>query len=168
MGLSSKGFIEPWPEQSDGISYLGSGRDILVNCSRGKTTLAIIGLLQEILESVKATQGIIVYPSIQAAQKAFKLCTDLTTEMDIKSVLLVSEETLGQHEIRKTDFAQLVLTVPWILQKVQSVNSGLYDSTKLLVLDDAKKLLELNSFKSLILKVSSQLSILNFHLPCSL
>ena len=151
--MISKGFIHPLPEQQTGISYIIEGRDVIINGIKGKTSLALIGILERILESVNAPQAIILYPSTHNAQSAYKLCSELTSIMNIKSVLLTSEDTLGQHNIHTNNFAQIIFTTPWIVQKVISVNSQLFDTIKILVLDDAKKLLELHSFKFLIEKV---------------
>jgi len=151
--MASKGYVEPIPHQSDGITHILEGRDVILNFSKGKTSTALIGVLQSISESVTTPQAILLYPSAKEAQKAHMLCLEMSSIMNIKSVLLISEETLGHQDIQSNNFAQIVFTTPWILQKVQLLDPQLFNTAKFLVLDGANKLMELNSFRSVILKV---------------
>ena len=142
-GIYSYGFEKPSRIQHLSIPIINKGTDIIAQSQSGtgKTGAFSIGILNNIEESVKKTQYIIVTPTHELAKQIYDVIVNLSEYMDITIVKVIGKTNIRDsiHELSKDP--QIIVATPGRLLDMIQKKHVFTDSIKALVLDEADEML---------------------------
>ena len=142
-GIYSYGFEKPSRIQHLSIPIINKGTDIIAQSQSGtgKTGAFSIGILNNIEESVKKTQYIIVTPTHELAKQIYDVTVNLSEYMDITIVKVIGKTNIRDsiHELSKDP--QIIVATPGRLLDMIQKKHVFTDSIKALVLDEADEML---------------------------
>ena len=142
-GIYSYGFEKPSRIQHLSIPIINKGTDIIAQSQSGtgKTGAFSIGILNNIEESVKKTQYIIVTPTHELAKQIYEVIVNLSEYMDITIVKVIGKTNIRDsiHELSKDP--QIIVATPGRLLDMIQKKHVFTDSIKALVLDEADEML---------------------------
>jgi superfamily II DNA/RNA helicase len=98
-GIYSYGFDKPSRVQARGIKVIASGRDCIIQAQSGtgKTGTFVIGLLQNIDYTLRATQVIVLSPTRELADQTYKVLEAISQYCKIKTALCVGQVRLDEN-----------------------------------------------------------------------
>ncbi|OXA50708.1 ATP-dependent RNA helicase cgh-1 [Folsomia candida] len=143
MGIFEMGWEKPSPIQEASIPMALSGRDILARAKNGtgKTGAYSIPLLERIDPTLDAIQGLIVVPTRELALQVSQICTDLAKHLQVKVMVTTGGTGLKDDIIRVYQKVHVIIATPGRIIDLMEKNVCKMDQCKMLVLDEADKLL---------------------------
>jgi len=143
MGIFEMGWEKPSPIQEASIPMALSGRDILARAKNGtgKTGAYSIPILERINKEVDAIQALVIVPTRELALQVSQICTDLSKHLGLKVMVTTGGTGLKDDIIRVYQKVHLIIATPGRIIDLMEKNVCKMDQCKMLVLDEADKLL---------------------------
>lgn len=144
--LDSLGYLEMTPIQEQGLPFVLSGRDVIgqANTGSGKTAAFGLGILAKLDMSINDPQALVLCPTRELADQ---VCVEIrrlarfTSNIKVLTLAGGSEE---RHKIKSLkQGAHIVVGTPGRITKLIDKGALRLDALKILVLDEADRLLEL-------------------------
>jgi len=158
MGVFEKGWEKPSPIQEASIPIALSGRDILARAKNGtgKTGAYSIPILEQIDPTRDVIQGMIIVPTRELALQTSQIAIELSKHIGIKVMVTTGGTNLKDDIMRIYEKVHLVVATPGRILDLMEKNVANVEKCKILVLDEADKLLS-QDFKGMLDRVISHL-----------
>merc|ERR1719289_833997 len=158
MGIFEKGWEKPSPIQEASIPIALTGRDILARAKNGtgKTGAYTIPILEQIDPTRDIIQGMIIVPTRELALQTSQIAIELSQHLGIKVMVTTGGTNLKDDIMRIYEKVHLVVATPGRILDLMKKQVANVDSCKILVLDEADKLLS-QDFKGMLDRVISHL-----------
>jgi len=158
MGVFEKGWEKPSPIQEASIPIALSGRDILARAKNGtgKTGAYSIPILEQIDVTRDVIQGMIIVPTRELALQTSQIAIELSKHLGIKVMVTTGGTNLKDDIMRIYEKVHLVVATPGRILDLMEKNVANVEKCKILVLDEADKLLS-QDFKGMLDRVISHL-----------
>jgi ATP-dependent RNA helicase DDX6/DHH1 len=155
-GIFEKGWEKPSPIQEASIPIALTGRDILARAKNGtgKTGAYTIPVLEQIDPSRDVIQGLIIVPTRELALQTSQIAIELCKELKIKVMVTTGGTNLKDDIMRLYDKVHLVVATPGRILDLMEKDVAKMGNCKVLVLDEADKLLS-QDFKGMLDRVIS-------------
>ena len=147
-GIYSFGFEKPSRIQGLAIEQMIKGREILAqsHSGTGKTGAFVISAFQLLDENLKKPQIILLSPTHELAQQTFSVCLGLGSNIPGINYSFTVGGTDRQNNLKEIGFnnpnaAQIIVATPGRLVDLISSNKNLFESIKLLVVDECDELM---------------------------
>lgn len=142
-GIYEYGFEKPSVIQQRGIVALYSGRDIIAQSQSGtgKTATFVIGLLQQIDESLNETQGLILAPTRELAKQINVVVKNLSSNMMISTSLYIGGNVNFNRFDNNNNVPHVIIGTPGRILDMLRRNKIDIGYLKLFVLDEADEML---------------------------
>ncbi|CAB3235759.1 unnamed protein product [Arctia plantaginis] len=147
--LKTMGIEKPTRIQAEALPYLLRGQDIIgaAKTGSGKTLAFLIPVVEKLIKlkmSIKEGTGcIILSPTRELALQTFKVLEKLLDFIDLSCCLIVGGEKKAKDVIKLKKGANIVVSTPGrLLDHLQNTENFNCNNLKILVLDEADKLLE--------------------------
>lgn len=142
-GAYEIGWEEPSPIQEETIHLTLIGRDIIARAKNGtgKTGAFCLPVLTKIDPSIQQPQALILVPTRELALQTAHTCTQLAKHTSIKVGLLMGGSQMREDVRSILHGAQLLVATPGRALDILSNQNVKCDTIKMLVLDEADKLL---------------------------
>ncbi|KXJ15042.1 putative ATP-dependent RNA helicase me31b [Exaiptasia diaphana] len=158
MGIFEKGYENPSPIQEESIPVALAGRDILARAKNGtgKTAAYMIPLLERIETAQNAIQALILVPTRELALQTSQECKVLGKHLDVQAMVTTGGTSLKEDIMRLYNKVNVIVATPGRI--LDLMKKGLADMSKckILVMDEADKLLSMD-FKNLLEDIISYL-----------
>jgi len=158
-GIYSYGFENPSKIQSSSIPPMILGKDIIAQAQSGtgKTGSFVIGSLQKVDETLKATQVLIIAHTHELVRQSSEVITEISKYMDITSMEVVGGTNVEECKRNLNRSPQIVIGTPGrVLDMIQ--RKYLYtDKIHTLVFDEADEILSFG-FKETIYQIIQYIS----------
>jgi len=142
-GVYSYGFINPSDIQSKGIKVITTKKDCILQSQSGtgKTGTYLLGTLQNIDESQKYVQSIIITPTRELAEQVYQVAKNLSKYTNIKMLMCVGGTNIGKFKKEVKTSHLIIGTIGRIYHMMEE---NVYDLMKLkqITLDEADNLLD--------------------------
>ncbi|KAI6241079.1 RNA helicase [Aphelenchoides fujianensis] len=150
-GIFEKGWEMPSPIQEASLEAALSGKDILARAKNGtgKTGAYCIPCIQKIDPAVNAIQALIIVPTRELALQTSQICVELTKHMSIKIMVTTGGTDLRDDLLRLNGVVHLVIATPGRILDLMDKGVAHMENCKMLVLDEADKLLS-QDFQSML------------------
>lgn len=151
MGIFEKGWEKPSPIQEASIPIALAGRDVLARAKNGtgKTGAYTIPILERIDASNNALQALIIVPTRELALQTSQICMELGKHIGIKVMVTTGGTNLKDDIVRLYDPVHIIVATPGRIVDLMNKDLVKTDSCKILVLDEADKLLS-QDFKGML------------------
>jgi len=158
MGIFEKGWEKPSPIQEASIPIALSGRDILARAKNGtgKTGAYTIPCLEQIDPSKDIIQGMIIVPTRELALQTSQIAIEVSKHLGIKTMVTTGGTNLKDDIMRIYEKVHLVVATPGRILDLMEKQVANVSKCKMLVLDEADKLLS-QDFKGMLDRVISHL-----------
>jgi len=158
MGIFEKGWEKPSPIQEASIPIALSGRDILARAKNGtgKTGAYTIPCLEQIDPTKDIIQGMIIVPTRELALQTSQIAIEVSKHLDIKVMVTTGGTNLKDDIMRIYEKVHLVVATPGRILDLMEKQVANVSKCKMLVLDEADKLLS-QDFKGMLDRVISHL-----------
>ncbi|ODM96281.1 putative ATP-dependent RNA helicase me31b [Orchesella cincta] len=143
MGIFEMGWEKPSPIQEASIPMALSGRDILARAKNGtgKTGAYSIPILERVDPKIDSIQALIIVPTRELALQTSQICTDLSKHLKLKVMVTTGGTGLKDDIIRVYQKVHVIIATPGRIIDLMEKNVCKMDQCKMLVLDEADKLL---------------------------
>lgn len=150
-GIFSYGFENPSKIQSSSIPHMIQGKDIIAQAQSGtgKTGSFVIGSLQKLDESVKATQVLIICPTHELVRQSSEVIKEMSKYMEITSMEVVGGTNMDECRRELAKFPQIVIGTPGRVLDMIQRKQLFTDKIHTLVFDEADEILS-HGFKDTI------------------
>lgn len=142
-GVYAYGFEKPSVIQHKAIPVLSSGKDVIAQAQSGtgKTGAFSIGSLNNIDESVKETQVLILSPTRELADQTFSVIKELSSYTDITSLKVVGGTRVSEciQDLRKAP--QVIVGTPGRVLDMIQKKELFTNKIKTFVIDEADEML---------------------------
>ena len=142
-GVYAYGFEKPSVIQHKAIPVLSSGKDVIAQAQSGtgKTGAFSIGSLNNIDESVKETQVLILSPTRELADQTFSVIQELSSYTDITSLKVVGGTRVSEciQDLRKAP--QVIVGTPGRVLDMIQKKELFTNKIKTFVIDEADEML---------------------------
>lgn len=151
MGIFEKGWEKPSPIQEAAIPVALSGKDILARAKNGtgKTGAYCIPVLEQIDPSRDVIQALVIVPTRELALQTSQICIELAKHLDIRVMVTTGGTNLKDDIMRIYQKVQLIIATPGRILDLMDKKVTDMSQCKILVLDEADKLLSLD-FKGML------------------
>ncbi|BES87524.1 ATP-dependent RNA helicase [Nesidiocoris tenuis] len=158
MGIFEKGWEKPSPIQEASIPIALTGRNILARAKNGtgKTGAYSIPVLEQVDPKLDQIQAMIIVPTRELALQTSQICIELAKHMEIKVMVTTGGTNLRDDIMRLFQKVHVVIATPGRILDLMDKKVAHVDHCKILVLDEADKLLS-QDFKGLLDMVIRQL-----------
>ncbi|XP_076030239.1 ATP-dependent RNA helicase me31b isoform X1 [Oratosquilla oratoria] len=158
MGIFEKGWERPSPIQEASIPVALSGRDILARAKNGtgKTGAYSIPLLEQIDPNQNHIQALVIVPTRELALQTSHICNELAKYLGVKCMVTTGGTNLKDDIMRIYDTVHAVIATPGRILDLMEKKVAVMEKCKMLVLDEADKLLS-QDFKGMLDRVISYL-----------
>jgi len=158
MGIFEKGWEKPSPIQEASIPIALSGRDILARAKNGtgKTGAYTIPCLEQIDPTKDIIQGMIIVPTRELALQTSQIAIEVSKHLGIKTMVTTGGTNLKDDIMRIYEKVHLVVATPGRILDLMEKQVANVSKCKMLVLDEADKLLS-QDFKGMLDRVISHL-----------
>merc|ERR1719505_508289 len=158
MGIFEKGWEKPSPIQEASIPIALSGPDILARAKNGtgKTGAYTIPCLEQIDPSKDIIQGMIIVPTRELALQTSQIAIEVSKHLGIKTMVTTGGTNLKDDIMRIYEKVHLVVATPGRILDLMEKQVANVSKCKMLVLDEADKLLS-QDFKGMLDRVISHL-----------
>lgn len=158
MGIFEKGWDKPSPIQEASIPIALSGKDVLARAKNGtgKTGAYSIPVLEQVDPRKDVIQALVIVPTRELALQTSQICIELAKHMDIKVMVTTGGTNLRDDIMRIYQKVQVIIATPGRILDLMDKNVANMDHCKILVLDEADKLLS-QDFKGMLDHVISRL-----------
>lgn len=167
MGIFEMGWEKPSPIQEAAIPIALSGKDILARAKNGtgKTGAYCIPILEQVDEKKDYIQALVIVPTRELALQTSQICIAISKRLNIKVMVTTGGTNLKEDIMRLYQKVQVVIATPGRILDLMDKGVANMDQCKLLVLDEADKLLS-QDFKGMldhvIMKLPRERQILLF------
>jgi len=143
MGIFEKGWETPSPIQEVGIPMALTGRNILARAKNGtgKTGAYCIPVLEQVVPTEQHIQALIVVPTRELALQTSQICIELAKHLDIRIMVTTGGTDLKDDIMRIFGKVHVVIATPGRVLDLMEKKIAVMDRCKVLVLDEADKLL---------------------------
>ncbi|XP_043473129.1 ATP-dependent RNA helicase me31b [Leptopilina heterotoma] len=158
MGIFEKGWEKPSPIQEASIPIALSGKDILARAKNGtgKTGAYSIPVLEQVDAKRDVIQALVIVPTRELALQTSQILIELAKHLDIKVMVTTGGTNLRDDIMRIYQKVQVIIATPGRILDLIDQNVANMDHCKILVLDEADKLLS-QDFKGMLDHVISRL-----------
>lgn len=158
MGIFEKGWEKPSPIQEATIPIALTGKDILARAKNGtgKTGAYCIPVLEQINPKLDHIQALIMVPTRELALQTSQICMELSKHMDIKVMVTTGGTNLKDDIMRIYDKVHVIIATPGRILDLMDKHVANMEHCKILVLDEADKLLS-QDFQGMLDHVISKL-----------
>lgn len=146
MGIFEKGWERPSPIQEAAIPIALSGKDVLARAKNGtgKTGAYCIPVLEQIDPYKDCIQALIMVPTRELALQTSQICIELAKHLDIRVMVTTGGTILKDDILRIYQKVQLIIATPGRILDLMDKRVADMSQCKILVLDEADKLLSLD------------------------
>jgi len=158
MGIFEKGWERPSPIQEASIPVALSGRDILARAKNGtgKTGAYSIPLLENVDPSQNHIQAMVIVPTRELALQTSHICNELAKHIGVRCMVTTGGTNLKDDIMRIYEVVHVIIATPGRILDLMEKKVAVVDKCKMLVLDEADKLLS-QDFKGMLDRVISYL-----------
>lgn len=158
MGIFEKGWEKPSPIQEASIPMAMSGRDVLARAKNGtgKTGAYSIPILEQVDSHLDQIQALVMVPTRELALQTSQICIELAKHLGTKVMVTTGGTNLKDDIMRIYQNVQIIIATPGRILDLMEKNVAKMDRCKILVLDEADKLLS-QDFKGMLDRVISHL-----------
>ncbi|XP_017779942.1 PREDICTED: putative ATP-dependent RNA helicase me31b [Nicrophorus vespilloides] len=158
MGIFEKGWEKPSPIQEASIPIALSGKDVLARAKNGtgKTGAYCIPVLEQIDPKKDCIQALIIVPTRELALQTSQICIELAKHMNIRVMVTTGGTNLRDDIMRIYQKVQVIIATPGRILDLMDKQVAKMDQCRILVLDEADKLLS-SDFKGMLDHVISRL-----------
>lgn len=158
MGIFEKGWEKPSPIQEASIPIALSGKDVLARAKNGtgKTGAYCIPVLEQVDPKKDVIQALIVVPTRELALQTSQICIELAKHTDIRVMVTTGGTNLRDDIMRIYQNVQVIIATPGRMIDLMDKQVAKMDQCRMLVLDEADKLLS-QDFKGMLDMVISRL-----------
>ncbi|CAH1963156.1 unnamed protein product [Acanthoscelides obtectus] len=151
MGIFEKGWERPSPIQEASIPIALSGKDVLARAKNGtgKTGAYCIPVLEQIDPKKDCIQALIIVPTRELALQTSQICIELAKHMDVRVMVTTGGTNLRDDIMRIYQKVQVIIATPGRILDLMEKGVAVMDHCKILVLDEADKLLS-QDFKGML------------------
>ncbi|XP_004524166.1 putative ATP-dependent RNA helicase me31b [Ceratitis capitata] len=146
MGIFEKGWERPSPIQEAAIPIALSGKDVLARAKNGtgKTGAYCIPVLEQIDPTKDYIQALVIVPTRELALQTSQICIELAKHLDIRVMVTTGGTILKDDILRIYQKVQLIIATPGRILDLMDKKVADMSHCKILVLDEADKLLSLD------------------------
>jgi ATP-independent RNA helicase DbpA len=144
--LDSLGYLEMTPIQEKGLPFVLSNRDFIgqANTGSGKTAVFALAILSKLDISKLEAQALVLCPTRELAEQVCVEIRRLARFTNNIKVLALAGGTEERHKIKSLQQgAHIIVGTPGRIKKLLDKGDLKVDSLKVLVLDEADRLLEM-------------------------
>ncbi|CAF3240591.1 unnamed protein product [Rotaria socialis] len=143
MGIYEKGWEQPSPIQEHSIPIALTGRDLLARAKNGtgKTGAYTIPIVERIDPNKNAIQAIILVPTRELALQTSAICMELSKHIHLRVMVTTGGASLREDIARLQEVVHIVIATPGRLLDLVQKNIAKLDACRVIVLDEADKLL---------------------------
>ncbi len=144
--LDSLGYLEMTPIQEQGLPFVLSNRDFIgqANTGSGKTAAFGLGILAKLDVANQMPQALVLCPTRELAEQVAVEIRRLARFTSNIKVLTLAGGTEERHKIKSLkQGAHIVVGTPGRIAKLLETGSLIVSDLKILVLDEADRLLEM-------------------------
>lgn len=151
MGIFEKGWEKPSPIQEASIPVALTGKDILARAKNGtgKTGAYSIPVLEQIDPKKDYIQALIMVPTRELALQTSQICIELAKHLNVKVMVTTGGTNLRDDIMRIYQKVHLIIATPGRILDLMDKQVANMDHCKILVLDEADKLLS-QDFKGML------------------
>ncbi|CAF0793814.1 unnamed protein product [Adineta ricciae] len=143
MGIYEKGWEKPSPIQEHSIPIALTGRDVLARAKNGtgKTGAYTIPVIERIDPEKNAIQAVILVPTRELALQTSAICMEISKHIHLRVMVTTGGTSLREDIARLQEVVQIVIATPGRLLDLVNKDIAKLDSCRVIVLDEADKLL---------------------------
>jgi len=143
MGIFEKGWEKPSPIQEAAIPGALLGRDILARAKNGtgKTGAYIIPVLQQLDVTQNHIQALVIVPTRELALQTSQICIELSKHMKARVMVTTGGTNLKDDILRIMDNVHVIIATPGRILDLMEKKVAKMDKCKIMVMDEADKLL---------------------------
>ncbi|CAF3839323.1 unnamed protein product [Rotaria magnacalcarata] len=143
MGIYEKGWEKPSPVQEQAIPIALTGRDVLARAKNGtgKTGAYTIPIVERIDPTKNAVQAIILVPTRELALQTSAICMELSKHIQLRVMVTTGGTSLREDISRLQEVVHIIIATPGRLLDLVNKNLAKIDACRVIVLDEADKLL---------------------------
>lgn len=143
MGIFEKGWEKPSPIQEASIPIALTGRDVLARAKNGtgKTGAYAVPILERIDVEKNEVQAMVIVPTRELALQTSQICIELSKHLGCKVMVTTGGTNLKDDILRLYDPVHLIVATPGRILDLMNKELVNTDQCKILVLDEADKLL---------------------------
>ena len=143
MGIFEKGWEKPSPIQEAAIPGALLGRDILARAKNGtgKTGAYIIPVLQQLDVTQNHIQALVIVPTRELALQTSQICIELSKHMKARVMVTTGGTNLKDDILRIMDNVHVIIATPGRILDLMEKKVAKMDKCKMMVMDEADKLL---------------------------
>lgn len=151
MGIFEKGWEKPSPIQEAAIPIALSGKDVLARAKNGtgKTGAYSIPVLEQIDPKKDCIQALIIVPTRELALQTSQICIELAKHLEVRVMVTTGGTNLRDDIMRIYQKVQVIIATPGRILDLMEKGVAVMDQCKILVLDEADKLLS-QDFKGML------------------
>jgi ATP-dependent RNA helicase DDX6/DHH1 len=156
MGIFEKGWEKPSPIQEASIPIALTSRDVLARAKNGtgKTGAYCIPLVERVEPEKKHIQAMIIVPTRELALQTSQICIELSKHLKIKVMVTTGGTDLKEDIMKLNSTVHLVIATPGRILDLMDKNVADMSQCKMIVLDEADKLLS-QDFKGILDRIIS-------------
>ncbi|MBP9855031.1 MAG: ATP-dependent RNA helicase DbpA [Candidatus Omnitrophica bacterium] len=146
--LKSLGYLEMTPIQEKGLPFILGDRDFIgqANTGSGKTAAFALGILTKLDLTKQVPQALVIVPSRELAEQVANEIRRLARFTSNIKVITLSGGTEERHKVKSLkQGAHIIVGTPGRITKLLEKGEINTDDLKVLVLDEADRLLETGS-----------------------
>ncbi|XP_054261483.1 ATP-dependent RNA helicase me31b isoform X2 [Macrosteles quadrilineatus] len=158
MGIFEKGWEKPSPIQEVTIPLAMAGKDILARAKNGtgKTGAYSIPVLEQVDPDKDYIQALVIVPTRELALQTSQICIELAKHMNVRIMVTTGGTNLRDDIMRIYQKVHVIIATPGRILDLMDKNVANMDHCKVLVLDEADKLLS-QDFKGMLDHVIARL-----------
>jgi ATP-dependent RNA helicase DDX6/DHH1 len=143
MGIYEKGWEKPSPVQEQSIPIALTGRDVLARAKNGtgKTGAYTIPIIERIDPNKDAIQAIVLVPTRELALQTSAICMEVSKHIHLRVMVTTGGTSLREDITRLQEVVHILIATPGRLLDLVNKNLAKIDSCRVIVLDEADKLL---------------------------
>jgi ATP-dependent RNA helicase DDX6/DHH1 len=143
MGIYEKGWEKPSPIQEHSIPIALTGRDVLARAKNGtgKTGAYTIPIVERIDPTKNTIQAVILVPTRELALQTSAICMELSKHLHLRVMVTTGGTSLREDISRLQEIVHIVIATPGRLLDLVNKNIAKLDSCRVIILDEADKLL---------------------------
>ncbi len=150
--LKSLGYLEMTPIQEKGLPFILAGRDFIgqANTGSGKTAAFALGILNKLDLTIQLPQALVIVPTRELAEQVANEIRRLARFTSNIKVLTISGGMEERHNIKSLrQGVHIIVGTPGRIIKLLERGMIITSDLKVLVLDEADRLLEMGSIEEM-------------------
>jgi len=143
LGIYEKGWEKPSPIQEHSIPIALTGRDVLARAKNGtgKTGAYTIPVIERIDPNKNAIQAVILVPTRELALQTSAICMEVSKHLHLRVMVTTGGTSLREDISRLQEIVHIMIATPGRLLDLVNKSLAKLDSCRVIVLDEADKLL---------------------------